>query len=103
MVFGEGAMPVSCVRCFELILPLSDLMPAHPVQDGLTGATLNEHLECSIRSVIGSVNHLNKTCSCFVPGSTEGDPPGMTRRQAAKAAADLYFSMHPELVNPWST
>jgi hypothetical protein len=46
------------------------------------------HYECSLRSVIGSVGHQQKLCSCY--GGDQEDPPGMTRREAAKAAA-LYF------------
>jgi hypothetical protein len=38
------------------------------------------------RAVAGSVAHLERRCGCFVAGSTEGDPPGMTKRQAALAA-----------------
>lgn len=50
------------------------------------------HLECSMRSVIGSVGHLLGKCSC--PGGTGemDDPPGMTKREAAKAAYELWRS-----------
>ena len=48
------------------------------------------HGECLLRQVIGSLAHLEKRCSCFVPGSTEGDPDGMSLREAAKAAAEAY-------------
>jgi hypothetical protein len=46
------------------------------------------HYECQMRSVIGSVGHQLRRCSCF--GGTEEDPPGMTRRQAAQAACALW-------------
>lgn len=46
------------------------------------------HQECTIRSIIGSVGHQEKRCSCF--GGTEEDPEGMTKREAAKAAYDLF-------------
>lgn len=46
------------------------------------------HLECATRSAAGSVGHQQGTCSCF--DGVEEDPAGMTRRQAAKAAADLW-------------
>lgn len=51
------------------------------------------HPECLFRSVMGSIAHLRKTCACFVPGSTEGDPEGMTKRGAAMAAY-VYFNLH---------
>lgn len=46
------------------------------------------HYECSMRGVVGSVGHQLKRCGCY--GGTEEDPPGMTRRQAAKAAVKLW-------------
>jgi hypothetical protein len=42
------------------------------------------HFECHLRTVIGSVAHQMGQCSCH--GGTEHDPPGLTRRQAARAA-----------------
>jgi hypothetical protein len=48
------------------------------------------HRECAFRAVAGSVAHLQKRCSCYVPGSMESDPPGMTPRQAALAALKLW-------------
>lgn len=44
------------------------------------------HDACAFRSVAGSVAHILRRCSCYVPGSTEGDPEGMTLREAAVAA-----------------
>jgi hypothetical protein len=44
---------------------------------------------CSIRAVIGSVGHQLGKCSCF--GGAEEDPPGMSRREAALAAAELFY------------
>lgn len=68
-----------------------------PVMDGDTGTMVMHigvdraevkpvHYECSMRSVIGSVGHVEGTCSCNVPWSNESDPPGMNRREAALAA-----------------
>lgn len=54
------------------------------------------HHKCLVRSVVGSVGHQEKRCHCFVPGSTDDDPPGATKREAAKAAAELYKRTHPE-------
>jgi len=44
------------------------------------------HRNCGLRGVIGSVAHIQRRCSCYVPTSSERDPAGMTRRQAADAA-----------------
>lgn len=48
------------------------------------------HHECTMRSIVGSVGHQKKLCSCF--GGTEEDPPGMSRHDAAKAALALFMS-----------
>ena len=48
------------------------------------------HRNCFLRGFIGSVAHLERRCSCYVPGATCTDPPGLTRRQAADAAVKLY-------------
>lgn len=46
------------------------------------------HLECVLRMAVGSVGHQRRECSCF--GGTKDDPEGMTRREAARAACDLF-------------
>jgi hypothetical protein len=48
------------------------------------------HRECGIRTVMGSMAHLEKRCSCYVPGSIEGDDPGLTKREAARQAAAMF-------------
>lgn len=48
------------------------------------------HRECAIRLIAGSVGHQEKRCGCF--GGDMEDPPNMTKRQAARAAA-LVFEM----------
>lgn len=58
---------------------------------GAAGSSVRPiHHECSMRSVIGSVAHVEGRCSCFVPGALEGDDPRLTRRQAARAALDAF-------------
>jgi hypothetical protein len=47
------------------------------------GVMRDHHHECAVRAIAGSVAHIEKRCSCFVPGSIEGDPIGMTPRHAA--------------------
>jgi hypothetical protein len=44
------------------------------------------HYECQLRSILGGVNHLRGRCTCC-GGSEPPDPPELTRREAAKAAA----------------
>ena len=47
------------------------------------------HYECLLRNILGSVGHQRKKCSCF-GGEGNGDPPEMTKREAAKAAVDEF-------------
>lgn len=74
-----------CQWCQE---PLS---PDDPWYDFPDGPLL--HQACAMRQVIGSVAHLEQPCGCFIPGSTSGDPEGMTRRDAAKAAVHVFMQL----------
>lgn len=49
------------------------------------------HAECGIRAVCGSAAHIKERCGCYVPGSVETDDPGLTKREAARAAARALF------------
>ncbi len=42
------------------------------------------HVECNFRAIAGSVGHQKRRCSCF--GGEEDDPPGLSKREAARAA-----------------
>lgn len=48
-----------------------------------------QHEECAFRSVMGGLNHQKRNCTCC-GGKEPPDPPGMTRREAAKAAYDYW-------------
>lgn len=44
------------------------------------------HAWCQLRSVAGSIGHLLKLCTCFLPADDENafhDPPGLSRQEAA--------------------
>lgn len=75
---------MNCVYCDEPVAggEQHDHFPGQPM-----------HIECGFRSLVGSVAHLLRRCSCFQLGSTMGDPPGMTKREAAKAALTLFQQM----------
>lgn len=70
-----------CPHCGESILPWDE-------QAAINNGELPIHRECLLRSLIGSVGHQLRRCSCF--GGDEDDPPGMTAREAARAAAELF-------------
>lgn len=47
------------------------------------------HVECAARMAIGGMNHLLGRCVCC--GGTEPpDPPGLTKREAARHALAVY-------------
>jgi hypothetical protein len=48
------------------------------------------------------VAHLQRKCSCYVRGATCGDPPGMSKREAAKAAVRLYEDLKRLGVDPFA-
>lgn len=76
-----------CFRCNEWIAPIDAGVVQHLV--GTEGpASIAYHYECHARSIIGSLGHLQKRCSCY--GGTEEDPPEMTQREAAKAALAFF-------------
>jgi hypothetical protein len=70
-----------CPYCDEPILDEEQLAPNYRQPT---------HYECGLRAAVGSVGHQRMRCSCY--GGSEEDPEGMTRRQAATAAA-LYFHL----------
>jgi hypothetical protein len=74
-----------CHYCGEPILPWED---QRDTNEGACGF----HADCLLRLAIGSLAHLQGRCHCY--GGTDSDPPEMTLREAATAAADYYRSMH---------
>lgn len=81
----------TCLWCEE---PILGHEPAQRSGDG-SGA----HKACALRMIVGSVAHLEKRCVCYVPGSQAGDPPDMSMRAAAEAAAWLFARSRPETLH----
>ncbi len=74
-----------CVHCQEPVLPGEPRETVHLVTPaGLRSRGV--HAACAARGVLGSVAHQQRRCGCYVPGSTAGDDPALTKRQAAEAA-----------------
>jgi len=80
-----------CIWCDEVLLP-SDTR--HTYANGPSA-----HRACALRQVVGSVAHLERRCSCYVPGATEGDPDGLTRRAAAEAAVQAFMRLGQEALD----
>ena len=71
--------PFHCLWCDEMVVS-GDLR--HSLFPGY-------HYACAVRTVLGSIGHVKGTCSCNVKdGTHEDDPPGLTKRQAARLVAD---------------
>lgn len=90
-----------CGHCGEAIEPDADgfVLPTVVIRpDGsLTAGDMPLHRNCHLRSIVGSIAHQQRRCGCFVAGSTEHDPPGMTIRQAADAAVAYYEKRYETL------
>lgn len=72
---------MNCTHCDEPVLA-GEQHPSYPAEP--------MHLECGFRSIGGSVAHVLRRCHCFKLGSTLSDPPGLTKREAARAALALF-------------
>jgi len=73
-----------CIYCEELIRPDDVLFTD-------AGGSPFHH-DCFLRLAIGSIGHQQRKCPCF--GGSVVDPPQLSRREAARLAAD-YFRKHP--------
>lgn len=76
----------SCLYCDE---PIAEgdrgmVMPAVKTKDRQTYETTLEaaHAECFIRMTVGSLRHLNRTCTCY--GGDDSRPDGMSPREEAR-------------------
>ncbi len=60
---------------------------------GDSGIVMNmpAHEECALRMILGGYNHLRGTCTCC-GGPDPPDPPRLTKRQAAREAANFWMS-----------
>lgn len=80
-----------CAHCREEI-GLDDRVRSIPSLscDKSEPAVVLFHEECFLRRIFGGLNHQMRRCTCC--GGTEPpDPEGMTRREAARAAVELWM------------
>jgi len=88
--------PLQCPHCGEAIpthTHVGVIMVPHvgPLENGAALVTPQwYHSECIARLAVGSLAHVQGRCSCFVEGGPRGDPLGMTKREAARAALAAY-------------
>ncbi len=73
---------MNCFYCQEPVPPSEPQVIDVITPEGPGAA----HEACAARAILGSVAHQQRRCGCYVPGSTAGDDPALTQRQAAEAA-----------------
>jgi hypothetical protein len=76
-----------CLYCDEPILQGEHF-------GSVNGGRDRVHDECLIRMTLGSAAHQLGECLCC--GGTRGDPPGATRRQAARLAKETFNLLRGE-------
>jgi hypothetical protein len=79
---------MNCLFCEEPLLHGEKVIPINDGRDQV-------HQECMMRQVVGSVGHQNGTCHCH--GGNQEDPPGLTKREAAREAFALWKSRQPRI------
>jgi len=87
----ETPIDARCLFCDEAIGP-QDFGLMMPLIGPDSVSRAYYHRECHLRRIVGSVGHQTKQCSCY--GGALDDPPGMTKRQGALAAVELYRRNH---------
>lgn len=70
---------MTCLYCEEPILPDE---PHNEIANG------SLHVECNVRMLMGSAAHQLRECHCY--GGNREDPEGMTRRDAARLAYEVF-------------
>lgn len=94
--FGESWGAPMCKDCPHVEVPVGETCVhcEEPIAAGDSGVIASNgpvfHRNCFLRGIYGSVAHVVGDCSCFVPGSTCGDSPGLTPRQAADEAVHTF-------------
>jgi hypothetical protein len=74
----------ACLWCEEPIESWSSGVVSMVVEFGRPPRRRPQHLECYVRQEFGSVGHQMGRCLCC--GGSEEDPPGLSTRDAARAA-----------------
>lgn len=78
-----------CPWCDEAVAPGEPVHSIAHVEEG-GGMVRHWHWECSIRAVVGGLNHQLGKCTCC-GGTLPPDPPFLSRRQAALAAVEHFL------------
>jgi len=79
----------ACLHCGEPIVAGDDGVVQLCIMHGRRPEWRPAHDECNLRAAIGGLAHIEGRCMCC-GGTDPPDPPGMTRREAARAAVRAY-------------
>ena len=71
-----------CVHCSEEITP----------EERINEAEGQLHPECLLRTVVGSLSHQMRRCSCYGFKTGDGDDPNLSVRENARQAT-RYFAI----------
>lgn len=76
--------------------------PIEAEDAGYVAGSMVAHLDCRQAQLVGSVGHQLRLCACF--GGTLEDPPGLSPRDAARAAvavADAFKILPEDIAMRW--
>lgn len=57
------------------------------------------HRDCLLRSIIGSVGHQRRLCSCY-GGTGNGDPEGVSKRECSRLAREEFEKNRINILPP---
>lgn len=89
-----------CQHCEEPILVDEPGFSLIQIDEESNARRVYYHRECFLRGIFGSVAHIERRCSCFVPGSTCTDDEDVTPREAARRSVKA-FQEQDERLPKW--
>ncbi len=95
--FGKAPWSKMCLQMEQVDVPVGEicLHCDETIKENDEGEMIGSleglrpiHRECLIRSLVGSIGHQQHKCSCF--GGNEEDPTNVSKREAARIAANYF-------------
>lgn len=77
-----------CVWCEEEVKPDENAITLPHIEQGNGISFEVLHFNCFMRTIVGSVGHQMHLCGCY--GGHQDDPIGVSRREAANQAVNLW-------------
>lgn len=88
--FGDNDTPVNeiCQFCEEVFIENDAGVSLPYLSEKNINVFIHYHKNCFLRTIVGSVGHQNKECSCY--GGKSEDPVHLSLREAANQAVLLF-------------